>query len=54
MRKTLFQSVKDQGLYSDTDEEDDESSFKNSGSEEESKIKDNDSLFSPVTHSIED
>jgi hypothetical protein len=54
MRKTLFQSVKDQGLYSDTDEEDDESSFKNSNSEEESKIKDNDSLFSPVTHSIED
>ena len=54
MRKTLFQSVKDQGLYSDTDEENDESSFKNSSSEEESKIKDNDSLFSPVTHSIED
>ena len=44
MRKALFQSVKDQGLYSDTEEESDEDSFKSEEIEELNKSTSNDSL----------
>ena len=44
MRKALFQSVKDQGLYSDTEEESDEDSFKSEEIEELNKSRSNDSL----------
>ena len=44
MRKALFQSVKDQGLYSDTEEEDSDDDFKSEEIEELNKTGSNDNI----------